>query len=120
MILFSRQGDDPDDTCALDAVSPRPTRVDWDGQPREDYDLVMPVFALYGSEWFHREWDGGNRSVWHRLMRRIGWSDSEYWELYPAMASGLEWWRHSFIKLMKTHYLETFAYQSGEVLPTGF
>ena len=80
----------------------------------------MPVFALYGSEWFHREWDGGNRSVWHRLMRRIGWSDSEYWELYPAMASGLEWWRHSFIKLMKTHYLETFAYQSGEVLPTGF
>ena len=52
-------------------------------------------------------------------MHSLGWSDSEYWELYPAMASGLGWWSHRFIRLMKTHYLETFAYQGGMVRAIG-
>ena len=60
-------------------------------QAGDDYDLVMPAFVLYGSEWFRRDWDGKRRKVWRRLMQGIGWSDSEYWELYPAMASGLGW-----------------------------
>ena len=85
----------------------------------DDHDLVMPAFVLYGSEWFRRDWDGKRRKVWRRLMQGIGWSDSEYWELYPAMASGLAWWNHRFIKLMKTHYLETIAYQAGVVAVTG-
>ena len=30
-------------------------------QAGDDDDLVMPAFALYASEWFRRDWDGGNR-----------------------------------------------------------
>ena len=85
----------------------------------DDHALVMPAFVLYGSEWFRRDWDGKRRKMWQMMMSSLGWSDSEYWELYPAMASGLEWWNHRFIKLMKTHYLETIAYQGGVVSVAG-
>ena len=53
------------------------------------------------------------------MMPDAGWSDSEYWELYPAMAAGLGSWHHRFIKLMKTHYLETIAYQGGVIRVAG-
>ena len=79
----------------------------------EDEDLTMSAFVLYGTEWFRRAWGGETKRVWERLMYQIGWSAEKYWELYPAMASGLAWWDHSFIKIIKTQYLGTFAYQAG-------
>ena len=85
----------------------------------EDERLTMPAFVLYGSEWFHREWGKETRGVWPRIMNEVGWSADEYWELYPAMAWGLAWWNHSFIRIIKTEYLGTFAYQSGRIRVTG-
>ena len=86
----------------------------------EDERLTMPAFVLYGSEWFRREWETGKtRGVWSRLMHRLGWSANEYWELYPAMASGLAWWNHSFVQIIKTQYLGTLGYQGGVVQVTG-
>ena len=54
-----------------------------------------------------------------RMMNEVAWPADEYWELYPAMASGLAWWNHSFIEIIKTQYLGTFAYQSGRIRVTG-
>ena len=85
----------------------------------EDYRLTMPAFVLYGSEWFHREWDGKSRGAWKAMMSRLAWPTDEYWELYPAMATGLAWWNHSFIEIIKTQYLGTFAYQGGRIQVTG-
>lgn len=85
----------------------------------EDEDLTMPAFVLYASEWFQREWGGETRGVWKRMMSGVAWPADEYWELYPAMESGLAWWNHSFIKIIKNEYLGTFAYQSGRIQVTG-
>ena len=85
----------------------------------EDEHLTMAAFALYGSEWFRREWGGETRGVWRRLMNEIAWPADEYWELYPAMSTGLAWWNHSFIEIIKTQYLGTFAYQAGVAKVTG-
>ena len=96
---------------------PGPPPGEWNAD--DDANLVMPAFAMYGSEWFRRDWDGERRKIWQTMMWHIGWSDSEYWELYPRMASGLQWWNLRFIKVLKTHYLETIAYQSGMVQVVG-
>ena len=85
----------------------------------EDYNRTMPAFVLYASEWFRREWGGETGGVWMRMMSNVAWPHNEYWELYPAMASGLAWWNHSFIEIIKTQYLGTFAYQSGKIDVTG-
>lgn len=85
----------------------------------EDEDLTMPAFVLYASEWFQREWDGETRGVWKRMMSGVAWPADEYWELYQAMESGLAWWNHRFIKIIKNEYLGTFAYQSGRIQVTG-
>ena len=79
----------------------------------------MPAFVLYASEWFRREWREQTRGVWMRLMNEVAWPKEEYWELYPAMASGLAWWNHRFIEIIKTQYLGTFPYQSGRIQVTG-
>ena len=52
-------------------------------------------------------------------MNEVAWPADEYWELYPAMASGLAWWNHGFIEIIKTQYLGTFAYQGGKIRVTG-
>lgn len=85
----------------------------------EDDQLTMPAFVLYGSEWFRREWNGGSKRVWQVMMNKVSWTAEEYWALYPAMASGLKWWKHSFIEIIKTQYLGTFAYQGGRIRVTG-
>ena len=85
----------------------------------EDEDLTMSAFVLYASEWFSREWGGETKRVWKRMMNGVAWSADEYWELYPAMATGLAWWNHSFVWIIKTQYLGTFAYQSGKIRVTG-
>ena len=85
----------------------------------EDEQLTMPAFVLYASVWFRREWREEKRGVWMRMMNEVAWPADEYWELYPAMASGLAWWNHRFIEIIKTQYLGTFAYQSGRIQVTG-
>lgn len=85
----------------------------------EDERLTMPAFVLYASEWFRREWEGETRRVWKRMMNGVAWTADEYWELYPAMATGLAWWNHSFVRIIKTQYLGTFAYQSGRIQVSG-
>ena len=85
----------------------------------EDEDLTMPAFVLYASEWFGREWRNETRGVWKRMINRVGWSADKYWEFYPAMEAGLAWWNHSFVQIIKTEYLGTFAYQSRKIQITG-
>ena len=85
-------------------------RLDEQGLSAEDERLTMPAFVLYASEWFRRQWREETRGVWKRMLSGVAWSTDEYWELYPAMASGLAWWNHSFVWIIKTQYLGTFAY----------
>ena len=94
-------------------------RMEEQAPTAEDEDLTMPAFVLFSSEWFRREWNGKTRDVWKGMMNEVAWPSADYWQLYPAMATGLAWWDHRFIEIIKTQYLGTFAYQSGRIRVTG-
>lgn len=65
----------------------------------------MSAFVLYASEWFRRDWGAETKGVWKPVMNGVARSAEQYWELNPAMATGLAWWNQSSVWIIRTQYL---------------
>lgn len=71
------------------------------------------AFALYASEWWQREYDGGTWA-WEPLLESIGWAAVHYPDLYEPVKRAWTWWNVDLVRLpTSTRYLGTFACQGG-------